>query len=83
MIVIHKTEPITVVRHAEIIPYTVGNVMFLQKRNHVSHPIFKPGDVGMAYGTEFTAPQDFIGIALDEVKRRLQVLAEITYIHAG
>ena len=67
VIVIHEAEAISVVGGAEVIPNAVGNVPFLEDRDHVAHPAFAPFDPRVADRSEFAAPKDLVGMLLDKI----------------
>lgn len=55
-VIVNKTEAVTIIRRAQIIPYTVRNVMIKTKPNNISHVVFTGFDIGMANRTEFPQP---------------------------
>ena len=67
VIVIHEAEAVSVVGGAEVIPNAVGNVPFLENRDHVAHPAFAPFDLRVADRSEFAAPKNFVGMLFDEI----------------
>ena len=82
VVIVHEAETVAVVGGAEIIPYAIGNIVFLQNGDHIPHPVFTPCDGAMANRSEFTAPQDVIGMALDKSLGGFKIIAQEADVHA-
>ena len=82
VVIVHEAEAVAVVGGAEIIPYAIGNIVFLQNGDHIAHPVFAPLNGAMADRAEFTAPQDVIGMALDKSLGGFEIIAQEADVHA-